>query len=139
MFRLGRCRGHADGWNLFIAGARNPGQRAAVIVAVKQKLCTFCGQHSPQIIGIDEAPKITPRRAHRRVMDQYDAEALTRLLERFGETRQLAIAEPPSRQERTGRHAGRKRDQGYVAAAADERKSLEPVIAAHIVAPKFAW
>src|SRR5436190_23010953 len=109
-----------------------------MIVAVKQKLRTFCGQHSAQIGGIDEPPKITSPRADRRVMDQHDAEAAARMLKGLGEASELPLAKPSGRQERTGRDGGRKRNQGHVVAAADKREALKPVVAAHIIAPKFS-
>src|SRR5579864_9329725 len=106
-------------------------------MAMKQKLRAFCGQYAAQVLGIDETPKETPRRAERRVMDQHDAETSKRFFERLGKPRELSLAKPSGRQERTGRNAGRKRNQGHLAPAADKRKPLEPVIAAHVIAPKF--
>src|SRR5689334_19490985 len=138
VFGARRSRRHSNGWYFFLAGAQEPDQGAPMIVAVKQKLRSLCGQHSAKIGGVDEASKITSRRADRRVMDQHHAEAAAGLLEGFGETSELPLAKPSRRQERSARDGGRKRNQGHVAPAADKRESLKPVVASHIIAPKFS-
>src|ERR1700751_843544 len=70
-------------------------------------------------------------------MDQDDTETSARLFERFGEPCELAFAKPSGCHEWTGRHASRKRNQRHVGTAAYEWKALAPVIAAHVIAPKF--
>ena len=110
-----------------------------MIVAVKQKLRTFFGQHSAKIGGVDETSKITSRRADRRVMDQHHAEAAAGLLEGFGETSELPWAKPSRRQERSARDGGRKRNQGHVAPAKEvapaPAKEVAPAPATEEAAP----
>jgi hypothetical protein len=108
-----------------------------MIVAMKQKLGAFCGQHPAQIRSIDEAPEKAARRTERRVMDQYGSKTSARLLERFGEPRELSFAKSSGCHERTSRQAGRERNQGHVGSAAYKWKTREPVIAAYKIAPKF--
>src|SRR5262249_24009929 len=137
IFRIGRSRRYSNGRNFFVARALEPYERPPVIVAVKQKLGAHFSQYSPQIRAIDEAPKKTPCRTERRVLDQHNAKASTRLFERLGEPRELPLAKPPGCQERSGRHASRKRDQRHVGATADKWKALESVIAAHVIGPEL--
>ena len=101
---------YSDGRNLFVAGALEPDQGPPVIVSVKQEFGARCHQDLAQMRTIDQSPKKSPWWAERRVMDQDDAEASTRLLERLGKPRKLSLPEPPGCQKWTARHTGRKRN-----------------------------
>ena len=136
MRRGGGRRWHADGGNFCASRAAEPNQCAAMIVAMQQKLDALFGKDTLQSRRVGQAPQITPQRTDRWMMDEYDAERSARLIERFGEPRKLPPAEPARRHERAGRHAGRKRDQRDITAPPHKRKTVETVVAAHIVAPE---
>ena len=106
-----------------------------MVVAVQHQLGALGGEHAAKIFGVNEAAQRAARRGQRRMMNEHDAEQAVGMIERFGQARQLLRAEPACRHERAGRHAGRQRDQRDVAATPHERKTLAPVVAAHVVAP----
>src|SRR5260370_852700 len=74
---------------------------------------------------VGQPPEMAPQRAYRRMMDQHDAEISARLLERFGQSAELALAKAARRHEWAGWHACRKRDERNLAAPADEGKAME--------------
>src|SRR5580693_10480065 len=103
---------------------------------MQYKLGAPFGQHAAKARRIRQSLEKAPRRTFGRMMDEDDAEICPGLLECIGKARKLALAETPRRHERARRYGGRERDQRDIAAAAYEWKSLDPVVAAHIVAPE---
>src|SRR4029077_17224606 len=110
---------------------------AAVVVTVQQKFGAVCRQYGAKFCTVAQPPEIALQRADWRMMDQHDAEIFAGLLERFGQSAELPLAEAARRHEWAGRHAGRKRDERNVAAAPDEGKAMEAVVAAHVIAPEL--
>src|SRR5262249_35846594 len=80
----GRRRGHADRRDFLICRTVQPDQRAAMIVAMKQKLGAFGRQYGTQLGRIFQAPKIAPQRTDRRMVDQDCPKMSACLVEGFG-------------------------------------------------------
>ncbi len=138
--RSGRRRRHADGGDFLAVGSVEPNERRAMVVSVEQKVGAFAASTRRSAGGIDEAAQIAPQRtltadggSARRGTGRASARAFRR------GAAKLPRAEPAGRHERSGRHAGRKRDQRHIAAPAQKRKAVEAVVAAHVVAPEFGW